>query len=324
MKKQPVPLFVLGSGRSGTTITASLLNRLPRIHVAKETGFIGQNIDLLRDIQNLKSRSRLIEVVNSWLSIEQWETRASSEGFEKFCDQFDVGGPVAFLHYVWQLESSLPWDQLEYIGDNTPLYVTSIPAILDLFPNAKFIHVVRDPRDVVCSVTRMRFGADDLVSAALEWHQTIGCWMMAERMIASENRIECLYERLCVDAQSAMRELATFLGRLESEADQALAEHLNAASEGALFNKVSGLSHHSRLNAPLSPQQIGRYRTELTDEQIIRIEEILQYGMRAYGYQPGKWHIGPFVTENRMAILRAGIRDFLKRCRRRMGMRKEK
>lgn len=91
----------------------------------------------------------------------------------------------------------MPWHELSFIGDNTPLYVLAIPAIQDLMPNARFIHMVRDPRDVVCSVLKMRFGADDVVVAAMEWHLTLGCWLMAERIVSADRRMECRYEDLC-------------------------------------------------------------------------------------------------------------------------------
>ncbi|MFO1002924.1 MAG: sulfotransferase [Planctomycetaceae bacterium] len=82
-------------------------------------------------------------------------------------------GAPAFIHYVWQIDAPIPWRQLRFIGDNTPLYVLSIPWLLELFPDAMFVHVVRDPRDVVCSVMSMRFGADNSIVAAMEWQQAL-------------------------------------------------------------------------------------------------------------------------------------------------------
>ncbi|MGV2340269.1 MAG UNVERIFIED_CONTAM: sulfotransferase [Planctomycetaceae bacterium] len=116
------------------------------------------------------------------------------------------------LHYVWQLESETAWDELSVVGDNTPLYVMAIPAILELFPNAKFIHMVRDPRDVVCSMLNMRFGACEAVTAAMEWHQTLGCWLLAERLIPESQRMECRYEDLCTSPEATFGGVASFVG----------------------------------------------------------------------------------------------------------------
>ena len=323
MKRQPTPLFILGSGRSGTTITASLLNRMPGIHIAKETGYIGQNIALLRNIETPSSLQRLISEVNSWLTVEQWQARADLSDFQSFCLTHGIAGASAFIHYVWQLESSTSWDQLEYIGDNTPLYVTCIPAILELMPNARFIHMVRDPRDVVCSIVKMRFGADDPVLAAMEWHATIGCWLMAERMIDSSRRIECHYESLCGDPAMTMQRIAGFLGRGEHEAHKAVALHAANSRELPSFGNVAGLPHHARLLEPLNSQRVGRYLRELTKPQIERIEEILQYGLFAYGYQISEWRAGPMSKEDRLQLTLATIRDIMKRVLRRVSLRRK-
>lgn len=322
MKKQPVPLFVLGSGRSGTTITATLLNRLDRVHIAKETGYIGQCLPLLRKIHEDGCLQQLVENVNSWLATEQWEQRATVDGYRRFCDQHEVSGAAAFIHYIWQLESSTPWNELEYIGDNTPLYVMSIPGILELLPDVRFIHIVRDPRDVVCSVVKMRFGAEDPIAAALEWHTTIGCWLMSERMIEPSHRTECRYEDLCGSPADALGKLAAFLGRSPDEATAAVQAHLQDATRDlAAHTKVASLSHHCRLSEPLSAHRVGRFRNELTAEQIERIEEIVQYGMLAYGYQLAEWRTSPLMKGDRFAMLRILLRDIALKCSKRLRLR---
>lgn len=323
MKHQPVPVFVVGSGRSGTTMTASLLNRLSGVHIAKETGYVGQNAHLLRDISNSASLHRLVDIVNSWLVIEQWTTRVTVDGFHSFCERFGLQGAAAFLHYVWQLESPVPWDQLEFIGDNTPSYVLSIPFLQEIFPNARFIHLVRDPRDVICSIVKMRFGADDLEAAAVEWHGTIGCWMMGERHIEASNRIECRYEDLCRSTESSLERLAKFLERNKTQADSALAAHANAAAAGeSLFSRVSELPHHRNLTQPISVGSIGRYRSELNESQLRTVEALLQYGMLAYGYEPAEWHVNPWITGSRFFLARTAIRDVARRCWKRLSLHK--
>lgn len=318
ISKSPVPIFILGSGRSGTTVTASLMNRLPGVHIAKETGFIGQSVELLRDIANPDSRRRLIEVVNSWLDLEKWSGRASEQGFESFCDRQKLSGPSAFIHYVWQIDSPIPWEQLSFIGDNTPLYVLSIPWLLELFPDARFVHMVRDPRDVVCSVLSMRFGADDPVVAAIEWHHALGCWLMAERLISHENRIEIRYENLCLLAEPTLLKLIKWLGCDVSKSNvEELIRH-DGAAVNATFQTVAELPHHQQLQQPLNAARIGRYRSELSPADIAKIEAVMQNGMLACGYQPAAWQVNPNATEDRLAQTQAMIRNLLKRGIRRL------
>ena len=318
MPQPPTPVFILGSGRSGTTVTATLLNRLPGVHIAKETGYIGLSLPLLRRIDDPAALTRLLEIVNSWLSKERWEHNASADGFHSFCRRYGLSGGSAFIHYIWQLDASVPWHELEFIGDNTPLYVMAIPEIQELLPNARFIHMVRDPRDVVCSICKMRFGADDLVAAAMEWHLYLGCWLMAERIVEPHRRMECRYEDLCTHPEQTFALLAAFLNRTTEHASAALAAHAAAAGADPGFRNVSGLTHHTRISEPLTPVRIGRYQSELSVNQITAIEQILQYGMLAYGYQPTQWHTHPLMREDRMSLLKTAVRDTLRRISKRL------
>ena len=319
MLQHPTPVFIVGSGRSGTTITASLLSHLPRVQIAKETGYISQNLSLLRDINNPSSLQRLIEEVNSWLTHSHWENIAAAEGFRSFCRQHDIHGCQAFIHYVWQLDSPTPWHELSSIGDNTPLYVMAIPAILELMPDARFIHMVRDPRDVICSTLKMRFGADEIVTAAMEWHLYLGCWLMAERVVLAEQRIECRYEDLCLNPVQSIARLAKFLNRSEQEAAAALALHASGDSTHKTgFEKIAAVSHHTRLTEPLNGSRIGRYKSEFTASQIQQIEEIAQYGMAACGYAVSTWQVHPLMREDRIKLTKAAIRDTFIRCMKRL------
>lgn len=316
---QPTPIFILGSGRSGTTITSSLLNRFPRIHISKETGYIGLCMPLLKSMEDRSSFEKLVVETNSWLESERWEKRATEDGFRRFCNQYSLTGPRAWLHYVWQLESPVPWHELEYIGDNTPLYVMAIPALLELFPDARFVHMMRDPRDIVCSITKMRFGAEDLSAAAFEWHTYVGCWLMAERIVPAPQRTEVRYEDLCVQPEKTLIRLAEFLGRDRAEAVAALEAHTTAGKpETAGFGAVAGMSHHTRLAEPLSPARVGRFRKELTADQIRAIEEIAQYGMYAWGYEPEKFHQHPLMRGDRLYLLKMMLRDTTRRIVRRL------
>jgi hypothetical protein len=319
MSQHPTPVFILGHGRSGTTITATLLSHLPRVRISKETGYISQNIPLLKDISNPESLRQLVGIVNKWLTVSQPDYLASIDGFQRFCGRYDIHGGAAFIHYIWQLDSSKPWHELTFIGDNTPLYIMAIPAIQEIMPDAKFIHVVRDPRDVVTSTLKMRFGADDPVIAALEWHIVLGCWLLAERIIPADRRMECRYEDLCTTPQEAMIRLAKFVNHTEVEAIKAFTDHASAgAKQKTGFESVAAVEHHMRLTQPVVTSRIGRYKTELSPKQIQKIEAIAQYGMLAYGYEPSGWHDHPLVWEDRISLLKAMIRDFAKRCFKRL------
>lgn len=316
---QPTPLFIVGSGRSGTTIVATLLNLLPRVHIAKETGFIGIHQNDLLKMQTSSAAKELIPMVNSWLNQNDWQERASEDNYLKFCSETGLTGAVGLLNYVWQLDSETPWSDLQIVGDNTPLYVMAIPVILALFPNARFIHMVRDPRDVVCSILKMRFGACETTTAAMEWHHYLGCWLLSERLIPQSQRIECRYEDLCTNPGSTFERIAAFAGFDAEVAEQALKRHASRQDEARTgFERIAKWGHHRNLSEPLTPARIGRFRKELSEKQISQIENIAQYGMRAYGYELSEWPTHPLMLEDRITITKAAVKDVLFRIRQRL------
>ena len=310
----PVPVFVVGSGRSGTTIMAALLNLLPRVFIAKETGFIGTFHRELVQNKDSKNFASLIPQINSWLEVNGWQQRGTADGLRTFCDQHGLSGAQGLINYIWQLEARSPWAELSYIGDNTPLYVMAIPALLQLFPNAKFIHMVRDPRDLVASVLKMRFGAHEATTAAMEWHHQLGCWLMAERQIPADQRLECRYEDLCRTPEATFERIAVFLGANADDAREALMQHAAGGLKATGFAQVAQQGHHRRLSEPLNPARLGRDRSDLSAKQIRDIESVAQYGLRAYGYEFDEWLISPLMAENRLLLLRAAILDFLNRA----------
>lgn len=319
VRNAPAPVFIVGSGRSGTTLTAALLNRLPGIHIAKETGFLGLYLARFQDIGNTDALLSLIGDVNSWLSANLWKNRASLSGFHTFCELSDLQGGEAFVHYIWQLDSPVAWQELSFIGDNSPLYLWAMPGLQSLLPNARFVHLVRDPRDVIASMLNMRFGADNVVVGALEWHNSVGCWLMAERFISIERRIECRYEDLCANPQASLIRLAAFLGRSPEHAVDALAAHVGLALPAETgFEPLLDLPHHLNLNKPISTGKIGRYKTEISASSVRKIEEIAQFGMLAYGYEPEKFRASPMLKEDRLYIYIAMTKDIINRMYKRI------
>ncbi|MFM8723875.1 MAG: sulfotransferase, partial [Planctomycetaceae bacterium] len=99
MPRRPIPVFVVGCGRSGTTVTARLLNHLPGVHIAKETGYLNQHLPLLQQIKGSEVPEQLLLVVNSWLQTNDWTGRASAPGFADFCRRHNLSGAPAFIHY---------------------------------------------------------------------------------------------------------------------------------------------------------------------------------------------------------------------------------
>lgn len=309
----PKPVFIVGSGRSGTTLAASLINRFADVHIAKETGYISRAIGLLEKFDIGSSVEELVKLTNSWLEVEGWQNRASAQGFRAFQSQSGLSGAVAFIHYVWQLDSRRSWSSLNFIGDNTPGYIWAIPKLESLVENAHYIHMVRDPRDVAASMISMKFGANDALTAALDWQANIGAWMAAERIVPSNRRMELRYEDLCRDPHGSLSRVAAFLGQGVEAVDKALSSTVSVDDE---FAVAAGKSHHGMLTAQLTSARIGTFRTRLSEHEIRSVESVTQHLMPGFGYVSGYWHLSPQMEDQRVQLAIAYAKDVAGKAKR--------
>ena len=171
-------LFVGGTGRSGTTVLGRLLGSHPDF------------VNLPAEIKFITEHPGLAYLLGGAVSFDEFETFVRGQAFE---NRFGRG-----LHMMTDIEAvnSLlprlragldrdPWsataafvhDLLDPVAtaagtrgwiDTTPANASQAGTLMRLFPNMRLVHMVRDGRDVALSVTRRRWGPDDL-EGALDW-----------------------------------------------------------------------------------------------------------------------------------------------------------
>jgi hypothetical protein len=172
------PVFVGGTGRSGTTITGRLIGAHPAYHV------------IPREIRFLTDPGGLCDVVEGETTARRFDARMRRGGF----DGSDHSGPHSVLDHAAiedaldRLRSDARVDRLaaasafvhrllgplaEAAGSSgwvemTPGNARVAPTLFRLFSDVRLIHSERDGRDVACSVVPLAWGPDDL-DAALEW-----------------------------------------------------------------------------------------------------------------------------------------------------------
>lgn len=264
------PVFIVGCHRSGTTLMRRILNSHPEIFLSKETGFL----PYLLQIGQQCDAQVVVELINSYLTVEKWNVLLERDYLSTPSGE---GVDIAELYrYVCLLESKQGVDY-RYWGDNTPQYVCIAPLLFQMFPDARFIHMVRDPRDVVASIIDLPFRGNTPYLAAVEWMSRIGDWLIAERVIPAEQRFEVRYEDLVQNPDSEVVKILDFL-----DLDSA-----NLAGwKNGVCDEVAQLPHHKRLNAPIDSSSVGRFTKKLDKSAVAQVESVVRQAMIAYGYQP--------------------------------------
>jgi hypothetical protein len=292
-------------------LLAGLLNQLPGVWIGKETGFVPRlyeaGVEAVHEWED-RRLATLIDDVNSYLTTNRWVTLATLPGARRFWSETDTTGYAGLVRYVWSLDVAPDGRHVEIAGDQTPNYVLAMPLLEELFPDACYVHIVRDPRDVVASILPLRFGARSPGVAASDWNECVSGWWAAERRLPPERRCEVRYEDLVGDPLATLKRLAVFLDTAPPDLDGV--ESLPTDAHG-----LAGLAaHHARLGQPIDSHSVGRHVRDLSTRDRALVEAITFAGLVTYDYDLGPFRPSPVLEENALLMTRERLVDLRRRA----------
>ena len=163
-------------------------------------------------------------------------------------------------------------------GDKTPLYLRYVDELSAIWPDARFVVLVRDGRDVALSVMRLPFGPNNVWAAARAWSLAVRLGREAE--IRFPDRVFSLrYEDLAEQPGTEMRHVCSFLG-LDYEPDMLAIERTDAAK---IVDDQSGW--FSSIWAGINTASVGRWRSEMTQADQRIFESVAGAELEALGYE---------------------------------------
>lgn len=125
-------------------------------------------------------------------------------------------------------------------GDKTPRYVESIPLLAKLWPDGRFVHLVRDGRNVALSYADVPFGPKNVVRAAQLWAARVRMGLAAGRALEHGRYIEIRYEDLVDDAEGEAKDLCDFL---DLDFDSGMLDYTERA-RGAVLPRAKKYNPH--------------------------------------------------------------------------------
>lgn len=195
--------FIIGSARSGTTLLRTILNAHPEVAVPPESRFItelwrGQEEVHVADLLGELEGHRLFRV---WeLDIERVREELGESPRALYSEVMEAA------YRAWaKSKGKTLW------GDKTPRYIENIPLLAELWPEAKFVHQIRDGRNVVLSYADVPFGPKTLGKAAALWRKRVSLGLATGRPLGPERYLEIRYEEFTADATHGTKALCDFL-----------------------------------------------------------------------------------------------------------------
>lgn len=266
------PIFVGGVGRSGTTLMRVMLDSHPRICCGPELKVLPYIAD---QYQMFTATGGAIDLAmksyGNTLSDVQARYRAFIEGLvENF--RRAAGKPR--------------W------AEKTPQNVNVMVTLAEIFPDARFICLLRDGRDVACSLVTMDWinlstgrKADYVASmtgAARHWRDTV---LLAREQAAHPSLtgrvLEVRYEALVTEPAATMREVLAFLGEEWDEA--VLAHH----TKNHRYESTESSTVQAR--KPLDQSSLGRWQQDMTERDKAEFKAEAGALLTALGYAWPDW-----------------------------------
>lgn len=166
-------------------------------------------------------------------------------------------------------------------GDKTPSYVIHIPLLADLFPEARFIHLIRDGRDVALSYLDMDFGPSTVGEAAIYWRRFVLLGRTAGRRLGPERYREVRYEDLLDDPESTLGDLCGFVGLNPDPAMLRFSERAGFVTDSPREQR-----RHGNLLRPLT-KGLRDWRRDMSPHDVALFEALAGDLLEELGYERG-------------------------------------
>ena len=275
--KKP-PFFVLGSQRSGTTMLRLMLNNHRNLCIPHETGFITDfyaKVGSYGDIRDADVQKALLQDISG--------SHHVSRG--KLISQLDevLGFPIvdyrSLVDAIFQAHIA-QFDKPRW-GDKTPSYTEDIDILRQIFPDAKFIHLVRDGRDVLVSQKNIEWFSRNVVRLIRDWQWKVSIAHKVGRVLG-DDFLEVRYEDLIREPEDTLRTLCAFL---DEDYDPDMMSYNEVGKDTV---PAESIRWHKNSIALPNPNKIGAWKTKLSTSEKILFDDIAGDTLELFGYEREK------------------------------------
>lgn len=267
-------IFIVGVGRSGTSLLQSFLNAHPDIAFTPETQFVRKYLakgDLKKKIEANPST-----FFTDLLSKDKEFARASMPATE-IVTESKVNVVDVYQTFLGKYTAA---KGKSIAGDKDPRNLDLIETLYKYFPQGKVIHIIRDPRDVVASRMKADWSSKTpfllhpmMYNAQFHRGRRIG------KQYYGDNYFEIKYETLIAEPESSLKEMCRFLGV------EFAPSMLNFAESSKELVSESEMQWKKETLGPLLSKNSGKWRKTLSASQIHYVQTLCQPVLREFGYE---------------------------------------
>lgn len=300
----PVFAFFVGCGRSGTSLLRAIFDSHPDVNVPRDTYFI----------LNLAERRRHYERdgsfdVESFLADlgDQYDFRRWPITFEEIAADVRARPPADYPNAIRQIFRLCASHQGKTrYANKSPVHVRGLPTLGELFPEARFVHIIRDGRDVALSYLDVDFGPSSVEGGAMRWRRHVTSGRKAGRSLGPARYREVRYEKILDEPEVAIRDLCAFL---EIPFDERMLRYYERTDD--LY--AGGPPKHHRNLAKPPTKGMRDWRRQMEASDVATFESIAGDLLEELGYGRGTTRTGVRVWITARARV---LRELARRAKR--------
>lgn len=186
------PVFLVGAERSGTTLLRLMLRSHSQLAWCNEFEY---SVDLITEERNWPK----LDIYYQWLETDRI-FRATKFKVDRSLDY-----PQLVNSFLLQKKAT---EEKPIVGATVHRH---FDRLLRIWPNAKFIHIVRDGRDVARSCIGMGW-AGNVWTGVERWIEVENLWTEVKDILPEAQKIEITYSSLIADTENTLRQLCNFIG----------------------------------------------------------------------------------------------------------------
>lgn len=272
-----LPVFMFGMERSGTTLLSMMVGAHPDVAVPLATTGIWfdfyDRLDQYGGMRSAQDTERLVDAVLENERVKLWRCELDRSRILGAVEAGDFGSVVAAFHAEYaRAQGKTRWANMDIAT------LDSMHVVNRWFPDARFLHIVRDGRDVALSNQTMPYGPGNIAECATAWERRITLSLRMGDLLGPERYLAFRYESLIAQPRETLERICAFLGLGFSEDMLAYADTVD--------NRVPADKQWlwPELKSPPQVSKIDRWRREMSENQRIVFEGIAGSTLREMGY----------------------------------------
>jgi len=260
-------VFIVGCGRSGTTLVKSILNAHPLIYISPETFFFSSITG--KGSTLLSREDRINHLLSCW-----WikDMKATRESIEQCMREDNQEWNEIFLAL---LGSIVKEEGIKLFGEKTPQHIRVANKLLTMYKDCKILHVVRDPRAVFSSYLSVPVGTNQVSSVISEWSSAI---KIHKELEDNPRYFSLKYEDLVINPATEMGEVCKFL---DITYDSAMLSFFSRKETGYAPEQT----HHKSTLSPVFNSSINSWKQKLRKTDIGMLDKYLGKQIIMMGYE---------------------------------------